>query len=353
MFVITVDGVNDAYAQGLRYICENGQLQGSRAGEVLALPTPLTVVYEKPQERVLFDPSRDANPFFHIFEALWLLSGRNDARWLDKFVSDFSARFAEEDGHLHGSYGYRWRNHFDMEGGGNSNMPDQLDTVIRLLRANPDDRRAVISMWDPVADLGADKKDVPCNDMIFLRIRRDFDHELKTGTSVLDLTVCCRSNDFCFGMTGANAVQFSVSQEYLAGRIGVGIGRYYQIGHNTHLYTSILPKLDTPKKLETYPGFVPMGTNWEAWDEDLKKFMAWTESEDPDILTQGYTNTWFSTTAEPLFLAHWMWKHGHKLGALNYLAAFDIMAPDWRLAAMEWMQRRLARSMSKGKETTA
>lgn len=60
MKVIEAVNVNDAYAQGLRYICEQGELQGSRAGEVLVAPTPVSVVYSRPWECVLFDPSRDA-----------------------------------------------------------------------------------------------------------------------------------------------------------------------------------------------------------------------------------------------------------------------------------------------------
>ncbi len=350
MHVVNAINVNDAYVQGLRHICEHGQLQDSRAGEVLVAPTPVTIVYAKPQERVLLDPSRDANPVFHLMEALFYLAGRNDAKWLDQFVSDFSARFAEEDGHLHGSYGFRWRRHFDMEGGGNPNLPDQLDTVVRMLKEDPDSRRAVISMWDPVADLGADKKDIPCNDVIFLRVR-ETSETISVTVPVLDITVCCRSNDFVWGMTGANAVQFSMLQEYLAGRIGVVVGRYVQMAHNCHLYTNALGKLDTPQQLETYPGFMPIGTNWDAWDDDLRKFMAWTGYEDPDVLTQEYTNTWFSETAEQLFLVNWMSKRGRKGMALAWLKSHEEIAPDWRKACIEWMERRLARSMSKSAET--
>src|SRR5438132_1676713 len=131
MHILTVGGVNEAYAKGLQFLMKKGKWRPSRAGEVVALDEPLAIVYERPLERVLFNPMRDANPFFHLFEALWLLAGRRDARWLDRFVGDFSSRFAEEDGTLHGSYGFRWRKHFDLDGGGNPNMPDQLDTVVR------------------------------------------------------------------------------------------------------------------------------------------------------------------------------------------------------------------------------
>jgi hypothetical protein len=118
MKVIDVPNVRYALPAGLELLQKEGVWQQSRAGEVLVLPEPVTTIYRYPQQRVLLSPKRDANPFFHLFESLFYLAGRNDAKWLDQFVHDFSARFAEDDGILHGSYGYRWRHHFDLEWGG-------------------------------------------------------------------------------------------------------------------------------------------------------------------------------------------------------------------------------------------
>ena len=347
MRVIDVVGVNYAYYYGLRILREEGAAQSSRAGNVLTLTEPLAVTYSTPQERVLFDSVRDANPFLHFFEALWLLAGRNDARWLDQFVHDFSARFAEEDGTLHGSYGFRWRNHFDMEGGGNPNLPDQLETVVRLLKANPFDRRVVLQMWDAVSDLGANKRDVPCNLMVLPRLVAK-----SAGRLELGITVVCRSNDFVWGLTGSNMVQFSILQEYLAGRLGAEIGTYTQFTTNAHIYTDVLTKLGEPRPfVGPYPSVTPIGNNWDKWDNDLRLFMAWADSPAPEDFTEVYANTWFAETAEPLYLAHHMWRAGHREEAHAFLKsdAYAI-APDWKRAALEWMERRLARSMNKKQE---
>lgn len=342
MHVIKANNVNDAYVSGLRYICREGQFQSSRAGDVLVLPEPLTMVYENPTQRVLLDAGRDSNPFFSIFESLWMLSGRNDARWLDCFIHDFSSRFAEADGHQHGAYGYRWRNHFDLDGGGHPRLPDQLETVIKLLKKNPDDRRVVLQMWDPAADLGADVNDVPCNLCALPRIRREKLQDDRY-VSVLDLTVFNRSNDFVFGMAGANAVHFSVLLEYLAGRIGVAVGRYIQVSGNCHIYTKQLARLPTPLPSAEYPKTRPLGILWDFWDADLQNFMQWVDAGDVDA-PGAYANAWFYETAEPLFRAHAMWKRGGKQQARDYLVntARDI-APDWRRAAIEWFERRLER----------
>lgn len=338
MRVINAIDVNDAYFQGLQLILAEGKPQESRAGKVLALEEPLTIAYKRPLQRVLFDPVRDANPFFHIFESLWLLAGRDDARWLDRFVSDFSSRFSEVGGTLHGSYGFRWRKHFDLDGEGNPNMPDQLSTAIRLLRENPENRRVVIQMWDPVADLGADKRDVPCNLMAVPRI----------VNGALDLTVFNRSNDFVLGLTGANAVQFSVLLEYLAGRIGVAVGKYHQISTNAHVYVEHVKKLGTPTTPITYPKPHPMGTSWDNWDKDLRAFMFWADNEGKP---PKYFNSWFALTAEPFWISHRLWRFGKKQEGYNLLMDTNCnVSPDWRAAAIAWMERRLDR-MAKKQET--
>lgn len=345
MYVIGARNVNDAYKQGVELLLQ-APAQHSRAGNVLALQEPLCVTYERPLERVLFDPVRDANPFFHFFEALWLLAGRNDAWWLDQFVHDFSSRFAEKDGHLHGSYGFRWRHHFDLDGEGNPNMPDQLDTVVRLLKTDPLDRRVVIQMWDAVSDLGQDRSDIPCNLLALPRIRYVKGEPEPYGGEplvrpVLDLTVFNRSNDVTWGLFGANAVQFSFLLEYLAGRIGVGVGRYHQISNNAHLYESQISKCVYERKVdEDYPAIQPIGDDWGCWDDDLRVFMLWEETW-PQQQLHTPNNVWFEDTAQPLYIAHVAWKEGHKQEAYGLLANAPRLSQDWRQAALAWMRRRM------------
>lgn len=361
MFTIEAGSVDEAYVKGLRLLVDHGRQQDTRAGTAWALDTPLAVTYTQPQNRVLMNPERDANPFFHLFEALWLLAGRNDAKWLDQFVHDFSSRFAEEGGRLHGSYGYRWRNHFDVDGGGNANMPDQLDTVVRLLKENPQDRRVVIQMWDAPSDLGQSFNDVPCNLMALPRLRvgavkDEWGFAMDDRHLLLDLTVYNRSNDLYWGMFGANAVQFSMLQEYLAGRIGVGVGKYVQISNNAHLYgvhvekaiASALPKF----QIKEPDRVVPIGKNWDVWDRDLGRFMEWTEyGWNPYDSAKVIENPWFNETAIPLYHAHQLWKSGQReqaCAALYEGHVIETMAPDWREAALKWMGRRLDRGTEAG-----
>lgn len=355
MYIVYAENVNDAYVHGLEALMQGGEFESSRAGEVLVYPCPVTTIYEKPQQRVLFNPKRDANPTFHMMEALWMLAGRNDARWLDRFVSDFSKRFAEDDGYQHGAYGYRWRSHFDVEGAGLSRLPDQLATVIDMLKKDPNTRRAVLTMWDPVADLATDKKDLPCNLNVCFRQRRGaVDHTGDYTEDHLDMTVFCRSNDAIYGAYGANAVHFSMLQEYIAGHLGVSVGCYTQVSHNFHAYKDVLDKVggvqELPEDLR-YPASTPIGTNWSQWDHDLSSFMRLTEhsgSLGPGDHSGVYSNLWFVETAEPMYFAHNMWKQGRRQEAYDYLWKQESMSKDWQLALLGWMERRLDKAKAQG-----
>lgn len=342
MEVINARNVNDAFYAGMSFL-RGCPIQKSRAGDVRVAPTPVTTVYHKPVERVLFDEVRDANPFFHIFEALWMLAGRNDADWLDRFVGDFSKRFAEGDGLQHGAYGYRWRYHFVLEWGGDDLMPDQLKTIAGLLRTNPDDRRIVLTMWDPNADLGRNFKDIPCNTHAYFRVRDGH----------LDITVCCRSNDMIWGGYGANAVHFSILLEYMAARIGVKVGRYYQISNNFHAYNDVFDKLASKvyRRADPYgaldPTYMPLVERADYFDQDLKAFMEWTDKVPLPTAIPAYVNNWFDHTATRMYWAHHLWKTGERSRAYDFVLGTKYMSPDWQLAVSGWFQRRLERAKQK------
>lgn len=358
MKIINARNVNDAYRQGRALLSEIGVRQSSRAGDVLVAPCPVTTVYERPCERVLLDAKRDANPLFHICEAIWMLAGQSDARWLDRYVHDFSARFAEASGHMHGAYGNRWRGHFMTN---EHFFGDQLGVIVERLRRDPDDRRVVISMWDAEtdlfeADLGVvEPKDLPCNLVVAPRIRREVGPAPGTMQSngdyieiekqYLDITVFCRSNDIVFGAYGANAVHFSVLQEYLASAIGVQVGRLYQISNNWHGYVDVLKKTE-PEYDEDWlnpyseglaqPVRVhPLVNVPEAFLRDCEYFVEHRNAGDH----AAYANRWFCETLLPMQAAHDAYRQKDMSCALAW--AEQVAAPDWRAACLAWIQRRM------------
>lgn len=301
----------------------------TRNGPAYVFPDPVMSIYIRPMERVLFSRHRSANPFFHLFESLWMLGGQNKSDYLDQFVSDFGSRYAEDDGVLHGAYGYRWRYHFDF---------DQIDVVIDRLRANPNDRRAVIQMWDSRIDLRSinddQKKDLPCNTQIYFRVY------VSHGYSFLRMTVMCRSNDVIWGAYGANAVHFSILQEYIASRLGLNIGAYYQFSNNFHVYVQPYTKITT-KPLDFSDLYsqnqqgnlvVPMFREYSSHAyQDIERFLNQEK--------KGYKNKWFSQIAQPMLEAHKLYKLKEYKQALSVIT--QMQDSDWRLACLIWVNRML------------
>jgi len=349
MHVIRAINVNDALPKGLRLLIEQGKLQDSRAGEVLCLPEPVTTIYAHPDQKVLFSPLRDANPFFHLIEALWMLTGQSSTSLLNCYVSDFGKRYAEDDGVLHGAYGYRWRESFAI---------DQLSVIIKKLKENNFDRQVVLQMWDAGPEFAGGQDDLmgvwrdrPCNTHVYFRADR----------GSLDMTVCCRSNDIIWGAYGANAVHFGFLLEYMAAAIDIPVGRYYQISNNFHAYVSELDRLSRG------PGsyvdlvqqffrdgqeekYAPFGVSCfsfmkdqEIIDNRLRSILLHVELiNSADKVFDGphpdeayYIDSIFINAAK----AHRLFKLGDHVKALAF--AQRIPAPDWALACTDWIKRRI------------
>ena len=311
---ITGQNVTVCLESALYYMRHSGVRANSRNGPVLRAPVPVISTYFNPRQRLVFDPTRDANNVFHLMEAIWMLAGEDNVQWLLPFNSKFS-QYAEADGRQWGAYGRRWRKHFDR---------DQLFDAIKELR-KPDNRRVVVGMWAPYDDLGTEVRDVPCNTHIYFQVR---DRQLQ-------MTVCCRSNDMIWGAYGANAVHFSILQELMAWELGVGVGPYYQFSNDFHMYLEMgpgaamlqSPILEDPYSLG-YPTF-PLLSGTETFADFL------ADCEDL-IYEPGavFRTMFFRAVAKPLMDAYLDRKR---------TGGWDIsMIPecDWKLSFECWAARR-------------
>lgn len=331
MRVIKAQNAHEAMREGLSLLREFGIRRKSRAGEVLVFPGPVTTEYKRPTELVVFWEKRDANPFFHLMEGLWMLGGRRDVEFIKEFNGKI-AGVASDDGEVfHGAYGHRWRHHFGQ---------DQLPKIVAALKENPEDRRQVLQMWDPREDLGGSGKDYPCNTSCYFT---------RNELGELDLTVCCRSNDLVWGCYGSDSVTFGMLLEYVAAAIGCRAGRYWQVSNNFHGYTGVADKLwgvidqpyrDTMVYCESAtenqhrPRVAELklvSSEILAWDLDLHAFLSGevAKAKDP----------FFQLVAEPMRQAWRAHKRKDDGEATAYLAQMP-WNNDWRIAADEWLRRR-------------
>ena len=322
MHTILATNVNDALPRGLEFLRIAGRERPSRNGLVLVAPCPVTTFYQKPWQRVLFSTDRNANPFFHLFESVWMLAGRKDVAPLAAYVSRMRT-FSDNGEEFHGAYGWRWRNHFDR---------DQLLWIVSRLQTDFNDRRTVLQMYDANVDQPAasHSKDIPCNTHIYPWINVDGE---------LAFTLCNRSNDIIWGAYGANAVHFSVLQEVLASAIGVPMGPLWQISNNFHAYVDLyekhkhLAQYDPPEQV--YGNYQPIVLGAQS----LSNFLLECEYLiDSTRFTP--SNEWLRETVRPAILAHEHYRAKNFTSA--YRLAAQIASEDWSEACHTWLQRREA-----------
>lgn len=356
---IRAESVSQALCEGLYHLSYHGIEEPSRNGPVIVSACPVVTTYVAPQRRVLVSERRDANPFFHLFEALWMLAGRNDVAFPAKFASNL-ANYSDDAVTLNGAYGHRWRNHFRY---------DQLSLLIGELRTNPKTRRAVLQMWDGGAGEGGPgypgdlklalegSRDVPCNTAAY------FD----TIGGKLNMTVTCRSNDIIWGAYGANAVHFSILLEYMAGMTGIPMGVYRQFSNNFHAYTDLVSRdqfasyadsvaasciYSSGGTLKARVFDVPVRTvpliadgEAEAWHRDLQLFMSLVDAhtnKDSSVYND-FETTFYKKVVGPMWNTWALWK-GKAYDDAHH-NTLTIVADDWRLAAQDWLSIREKRRL--------
>lgn len=329
MYSLKFRNPHQAFPVLIGLLRQEGYKRDSRNGPVTMLPGPLTVTYERPQERVVFWPERDANPFFHAIEALWMLAGRNDLAPLTRYVKQMAA-YSDDGVTLNAAYGHRWRREFGF---------DQLDTIVHELIKDPDCRRQVLQIWSP-KDLGKNGKDLACNTQAYFTIAQD---------GRLDMTVTNRSNDLVWGMLGANCVHFSLLLEYMAVRIGVGVGRYHHFTNNLHAYDATINDLwplgcaVEPHHNDPYE--LMLTTSYPLNSYDVRNLQAEANMFFSEPGAIGIKSKWMRRVIMPIEAVHRVYRELKGQGRDRYIHAIaeceEIIAPDWRRACEEWLYRRL------------
>lgn len=349
--IMRAGSVSEALARGLSLLSGGAAVKDSRNGPVRVWDGPVVIHNMQPMRRVLFSPLRNANPFFHLFEALWMLGGRNDLPWLAQFNKQM-ASYSDDGGKTQpAAYGFRWREYFGY---------DQIDMIVEELRKNPGTRRCVLSHWDAwgIHTFGTEtdkthifgdlhgavqgSADVPCNTQCYFTIR----------DGKLDMAVTCRSNDLLWGAHGANAVHFSILQEYIAAKVGVGMGELIQFSWNYHLYENVLKHAPAAMAIDLYdtdhytgpadtvevsPIFNP--DTMEVFERDLPEFLS--RAAPSGKPGKDIEHEFLLRTALPMLAAWRAYKNADLFLACQL--AQTIEAQDWKVASAEWMQRHYNR----------
>lgn len=255
MNVIECNCATEGLAKTVDLLLRAGRERDSRGGLTLELPDPTAVVFKEPHRHILHLKGRNENPLFHLADALHMLSGRNDVKFLEHFNPRIGL-WSDNGMWFNAAYGQRLRGQWG----------DQVNGVIEVLTEDPDSRQAVMQIWNP-RDLQYVTKDKACNLTVVFRLKPI----RKEGRHSLDMTVFNRSNDVIWGLFGSNVVQFSMLMMFVREQLlmrspravafsDIVLGKYTHVTNCLHGYVESDPWKRTKNALaETSVSFNGMG----------------------------------------------------------------------------------------------
>ncbi len=220
MFIDTVSTVDDAYLSLLKGLKMHGIPQTSRGLEFLEL-APTLIEITKPQFNMIKDVERKWSYKVAKAEFDWYMSGSN---LLKDIIQEMPVweKFSDDGIHIRSAYGYRWK--------------DQLPDIVRKLRADIYTRKAVISLYDGIEDIGYEGKDTVCTLSLQFMYR----------DGKLDMYVNMRSNDLIWGFCN-DAFSFVELFKIICEKIDARMGTYYHYVASMHIYDSFYHLLEGVK----------------------------------------------------------------------------------------------------------
>ena len=315
MRVFTANNSNDMAVKVYTALQDEGVIANSRNGRVLKFEGVVGLCYKEPWHRANFTPGRDANPFFHVAESMWMLAGRDDV----EFVSIFNSKMHQysDDGEVfNAAYGYRMRQHFGT---------DQLVKVVEILKKDKDSRQAVVQLWSTY-DLVSDTKDKACNlSMVFSVVAHK-----------LELTVFNRSNDAVYGnVTGANPVHMSYFQQWVANQLNLGMGDLTFVSNNLHVYLDLYDKWDR-MEFDTEPQYVPANYGYRLGSlEEIEYLCLLIDHRKPFM--HSFKSVYLDQVVKPLMN---LWLERKYLGHTDYSKLEACACPALREACKIWLNKR-------------
>ncbi|MEV8637599.1 thymidylate synthase [Streptosporangium sp. NPDC051023] len=251
---------HDAYRAVLDLVAATPQYtissRGNRSREVLNVSFTLT----DPRRRTPALAARRTNIVFNLAEALWYLAGRDDLDMIGYYAPRLRS-LAADGARLTGTaYGPRL---FAPRG------RSQFDHAIQLLAADPDSKRAAMTIMRPFEFTDPGNPDVACTLAVQFLIRGGRLHTV----------VFMRGNDALLGLV-CDVFSFTFIAEFAALQLGVPLGTYTHHVASMHLNIPDLPQahaiLTEPTAPPAAGEAMPTGTTWRTvqevlrWEEELR-----------------------------------------------------------------------------------
>ncbi|MBQ8750270.1 MAG: thymidylate synthase [Alphaproteobacteria bacterium] len=206
------------YLDVLKDVLENGQDADNRTG-----------IYARKVfgRQMRFDLSKGfplvttKKTFFKgiVHELIWLISGNTNIKYLLDNNVHIWDEWADENGDLGPVYGHQWRNF-------NSQGYDQIKDIIERIKKNPQDRRIIVSAWNPAQ---IEQMALPPCHCFF-----QFD---VTPDGKLNCMLYQRSCDMFLGVP-FNIASYSLLTMMIAQVCGLKPGEFVHTLGNAHIYSN-------------------------------------------------------------------------------------------------------------------
>lgn len=157
-----------------------------------------------------------------IQELFWFLRGETNIKPLTDAGVHIWDEWADEKGDLGRVYGAQWRS-FGQNGF------DQIATLIKNLRTNPDSRRHIVSAWNAEEVETGQMALPPCHVMFQVNVEGEF----------LDLQMYQRSADMFLGVP-FNIASYALLQCLLAADLGLKPRKFHHVFGSAHIYENHL-----------------------------------------------------------------------------------------------------------------
>ncbi|MCR1795790.1 MULTISPECIES: thymidylate synthase [Leptospira] len=218
--LISAETLDDLLIKIYKRIIEKGHQTKPTRGAAKELIGAL-VELKNPRARLSRTEGRGVL-FSCLGELLWYLSKSNRLDFIKFYISGYEKN--SDDGKtIYGAYGPRIFK---------KNCIDQFENVFKLLKKNPESRKAVIQLFDAI-DIVKHHSDVPCTCTLQFFVRR----------KKLFLLTNMRSNDAYLGLPH-DIFCFTMIQEIMAKRLDLELGTYKHFVGSLHLYDDDLKKAD-------------------------------------------------------------------------------------------------------------
>ncbi len=168
-----------------------------------------------------------------IYGLLWFIKGDTNVKFLQDNGVRIWNEWADENGDLGPVYGAQWRNW-------NNDGIDQLQELINKLKNNPDDRRMIVSAWNP-SQVG--KMALPPCHMFY---------QCYVADGKLSMLMYQRSCDMFLGVP-FNIASYALLTMMLAQVCGLKLGEYVHVLGDAHIYHNHFAQVREQLAREPYP----------------------------------------------------------------------------------------------------